>query len=125
MLSVLTGLTSQTTSHAVAGAGGPIALGAYISDSALGGNAPCAASAMDNYAALVGRMPAVVMMEQSWAEQYNTFPARCLGYVSARHAVPMIAWFSGGSSAADPTYKLTNIINGTFDAYIRQYATDA
>ncbi|MGH2343925.1 MAG: hypothetical protein ACRDG4_01785, partial [Chloroflexota bacterium] len=70
MLSVLTGLTSQTTSHAVAGAGGPIALGAYISDSALGGNAPCGTDAVDNYAAMVGHMPAVVMWYQVWGETY-------------------------------------------------------
>jgi hypothetical protein len=44
----------------------------------------------------------------------------------SRGSIPMINWTSASNEAGDtpeqPDYQLIDIINGTYDAYIRQWA---
>ncbi len=121
-LSIFTGLTFQSPTHARAIAMNQIALGADVDDPSLG--AGCDASTLTNYAALVGRMPAVVMWYQRWGEAFPNFSPSCMSVVTAQGAMSMVTWEPWGG-APDAAYKLSNIVRGDFDPYIRQYAIDA
>ncbi len=100
-----------------------IAIGAYITDGPF--EAPCDAAAIDKFAHLVGRMPAVVLSFQLWGARAHDFPKQCMGNVIARGAAPMLTWEPWAGAITDPTYKLSNIVRGDFDSYIRRYAQGA
>jgi len=123
LLAFATLITTIPLATPRAHAADPIALGARIEDGGL--DAPSDAAAIDNYAALTSRMPAIVMWYQEWGEYYNYFSSRCADNIWSRSAVPMITWEPWDGQVADPAYKLSNIVRGDYDAYIRQYATDA
>ena len=105
-------------------AGAAMALGAAIGDPTLAGASDCNAAEMDAYAAMVGQIPAVVMSYQRWGEAYPNFSSRCMSAVATARLIPMVTWepWGDGSGAA---YRLSNIVRGDFDAYIRHYAIDA
>ncbi len=117
----------STSPHARAA--NTITLGAYIDDAGL--NAPCDAAAMDAYSNLVGRMPAIIMWYQTWSgypvgkEYWGDFPTRCMDNAFARGATVMTTWEPWAGAVTDPTYKLSNIVRGDFDSYIRRYAQGA
>jgi beta-mannanase len=96
-----------------------IALGVYIA------GAPGNPSNIDTFATLVGAKPKNIMWYQGWTpgSNFNTGNANA---VVSRGATPIITWepwdYTGGVN--QPTYALSKIIGGSFDAYIHQYAKD-
>lgn len=60
---------------------------------------------------------------------FQKFDANLYERVRQRGAIPMINWNSwsadAGGSTNQPNYQLVDIVNGNYDAYIRQWARDA
>jgi mannan endo-1,4-beta-mannosidase len=76
----------------------------------------------------VGKAPSAIEWYAGWDQAYQ--PAAVVSSWELG-ALPIITWESmpsndpltpGQSRADDPTYSLSNIINGNFDAYIQSYA---
>ena len=98
----------------------PIALGAYIA------NAPGDPTQLDAFSSLVGVPPAVVMWYQDWAHS-TSFDTTGMTAVSSRGLMPMITWqpFDYSFGVSQPNYSLAKIADGTYDAYITQWAQGA
>jgi mannan endo-1,4-beta-mannosidase len=117
---------------ALAGVVAPPASGAYIG--IYQPPAPFDIASLDAYRALSNKPPAIVMWYQPWtkAGPRDFDPAAAVA-VFQRGAVPMVTWepWDPGTDANalkapanQPAYRLANIINGSFDSYIRSFAKD-
>ena len=64
-----------------------------------------------------------MMPDGSWGEFQTTY----FNNVRSRGSIPMINWGSHklGSGSNQPNFQLRDIYSGTYDAYIRRWATDA
>jgi mannan endo-1,4-beta-mannosidase len=114
----------------LAGVVQPPATGAYVG--VFRPPAPFDTSAIDTYTATVSpKKPAIVMWYQPWTNGLTKFdPAACVS-LYARGAIPMLTWepWDPGTVAApavngstEAAFKLSNIIGGTYDPYIRTFA---
>jgi mannan endo-1,4-beta-mannosidase len=90
--------------------------------------APSSTTPLDSYAKVSGKKPAIVMWYQSWMTGFD--PA-LPNNVLKRGAIPMITWepWNPGGSPHDlqhpanqPDFKLSKIVDGKYDAYIRTWA---
>ena len=97
--------------------------------------APFKPSAISQYKSLSGKPASLVMWFVPWvsAGKYVPFQAAQARAVWSRGAMPIVVWepWSPGSTphalknpANAPAWKLSNIANGQYDAYIAQYARD-
>jgi hypothetical protein len=114
-------LLGYTTARAEA-APAQIAFGAYIP------GALWDATRIDAHRAMVGTAPAIVMWYQDWAHaDVNGFAFGSLDAVVARGAMPLVTWepwdYTGGPD--QPAYALREIVAGSYDGYIRDWARDA
>jgi hypothetical protein len=85
---------------------------------------------VDTFAKAANHQPAVMMFSQGWAVQ--TFDRKAFDQVAQRGMLPMLSWepwnyrddsvSKDGTHAVQPQYKLSRIIAGDFDDYIRSYA---
>jgi len=69
----------------------------------------------------------LVLWYQDWVMngQQEAFPTSQMDAVRAHGSIPVLAWYPMDGTVNSPTqpkFTLTAIINGTWDAYIRQYA---
>jgi mannan endo-1,4-beta-mannosidase len=86
-------------------------------------------SVLDNFTKAVGRQPEVYEFSQGWA--LNQFNRGIIDRVVARGMLPMITWEPWNYQLApaaqalrgdQPAYRLSNILDGKFDSYIRSWA---
>jgi len=95
--------------------------GAYVGDSS-----PTLTN-LTAFETAANKKAAIVNNFYSWSKG-GTFPSSFASAVRTHGSIPLITWEpwdSDNGSATQPTYKLSNIINGSFDTYIRQWAIDA
>ena len=101
-------------------------IGAYLPP------APFDIRALDAYSGISPKAPAILMWYQPWADKgpHEFDAAACLS-VYQRGAIPMITWepWDPGTNAnfvknpaVQPAYKLSAIVGGTYDDYIRRFA---
>jgi mannan endo-1,4-beta-mannosidase len=86
--------------------------------------------AVDTFESHAGKKPSILHVGQSWYTNgvANAFPKQLLDSVRNHGQIPLFTWGS-----RDPTLDLKNqpafrnsvITSGTYDSYIRQFATDA
>jgi len=86
---------------------------------------------VDKFVAAVGHKPTVMMFNEGWAVN-QTFDASAFNDIAARGMLPMLSWEPwdyrvespdhSGARPNQPTYRLANIIDGSFDGYIREFA---
>jgi hypothetical protein len=88
---------------------------------------PWDAAAMDAFTASVGgHVPALWAIWNDWGGSDPAFPISVAQQVAARGSVPMIWWQPVTTgNLNDNTFTNQRIINGDFDTYIRQWASDA
>ena len=108
----------------------PAQTGAYLGVCAP--PAPFDATSIDAFESLAAKGVSIVMWYQPWAQDNrSSFDAGACQAVWSRGKVPMITWepWDPGNDAnlvTDPAnqsaYRLSSIIDGTFDAYIRSWA---
>jgi beta-mannanase len=70
---------------------------------------------------------AIVNVFNAWGSAANGFPAAVADSIRAHGSIPLITWEPWNATAGpnQPAYSLQQIINGTHDAYIRQWARAA
>jgi hypothetical protein len=120
----------------------PIYWGGYLDGEHYGfGDAPWEIPTMDTFEQHAGKPVSIIHWGQAWHwggqsgypgigdgffQMFDTF---LYERVRQRGSIPMINWTSSSNDAGDtpeqPDYQLIDIINGTYDAYIRQWARDA
>ena len=89
-------------------------------------------TALDAYNRLTNKPPAILMWYQPWTEGGpRDFDPAAVVAVYERNAIPMITWepWNPGTDANvlkdpanQPAYRLSNIIAGKYDSYIRSFA---
>ncbi len=80
---------------------------------------------LDEFQAAAGKKPALLMFSQDWAQ--GPVRRELLDTVAARGMLPMITWephdHASGAGREQPRYALGRIIDGSWDGYIRAWAT--
>jgi hypothetical protein len=111
----------------------PLYWGAQIGDQLTGEAAPWDMSAVYRFEHLAGKPLSVVSFSSPFAEcgaqqcTFINFPLTPLENTRAYGAIPLFSW----SSSATPEdshqrhFRLANVINGTFDPFIREFAEAA
>jgi beta-mannanase len=61
----------------------------------------------------------------AWGSSWNAFPVSTMNNIRSSGAIPLLTWEPWAYNITDPNYRLSNIINGNFDAYITAWATAA
>jgi hypothetical protein len=125
--SLLLGATSCTRAASSPYRLSPPAQGVYVG--VFSPPAPWTISRLDSYNALVGKRAAFDLWYQAWSQKgMNKFDGAACVAVLERGAVPVITWepwdtYGNSHDRPDqPAYRLANIVNGTYDAYIRSWA---
>ncbi len=100
------------------------ALGVYIHGSAWN------PGVIDAYARLVGRRPAMALSYHDWAangDKGQVFPRSMIDSMSARGVTPILTWepWDWNQGRSQSAYRLSKIVAGTYDGYIRSWATAA
>jgi len=84
---------------------------------------PQGTSQLDALDAEIERAPSELTWFEGWDQPY---PSQAVETSWQHGALPMITWqseqTSAGATQSDPTYSLSNIIDGKFDAYIQTFA---
>jgi hypothetical protein len=112
----------------------PLYWGAWISDPSSSRNAPWDMGRVSEFESLVGKSLSLIEFSSSWQDcsvspcaPYR-FPTTAMDNVRNYGAIPVFSWGSEASprsSAEQPAFTLGNLINGTYDAYIREFAEEA
>jgi mannan endo-1,4-beta-mannosidase len=114
--------------------GAPIYWGAYIKGDTYGyQDAPFDARTIDAFESHAGKGVSIVHWGQPWYwgshGGYQAFRRDMVERVRQRGSIPMINWASWdldrSGSVDQPDFRLSEIIGGQHDAYIRQWARDA
>ena len=116
--------TQQATSTPTPGTSGQIALGAMID------GAPSSPGAMDAFNALVypanAGHAAAVNFFHNWEDaSQNQFPLADMDAITARNAMPVLTWGSCQQGQHNPSCGDQAIANGSYDAYLQQWARAA
>jgi hypothetical protein len=106
--------------------------GAQIGSQFTGLAAPWDMSAVSDFQQVVGKAPSIVPMNLpfegcSSACSYYSFPATQLSAIRGYGAIPMLNWASMSSplNTEEPGFRLADVADGAFDAYIRSFAVAA
>jgi hypothetical protein len=107
--------------------------GAWLGPQLTGTPAPQDMKAVTKFEALSGKPLSLLETYSPWAicsgpscAPNQPFPAAELEKIRAYGAVPMFSWASERNGEVnEPEYQLADIIAGTYDSYIRRWATEA
>lgn len=111
----------------------PIYWGAYIGGSTYDptwGDAPWDAQTLAAFEAHAGKAVSIIQFGQAWQAEsgsMHAFDAVPFNLTRAHGAIPLINWNPWQSCCGvdQPTWRLANLINGRYDAYITRWAEDA
>jgi hypothetical protein len=103
--------------------------GAEIGPQFTGTQAPWDMNAVTDFQRTVGKAPSIVAFNLPFEEcasscSYGELPTKQLSAIRGYGAIPMLNWASMSSPLAvdEPSFRLANVANGTFDEYIRSFA---
>jgi len=111
----------------------PVYWGAWVGDQITGTDAPWDMGPIGYFEQLVGKGLSLVEFSSSWqvcgrtCEPYK-FPGEAMDNVRGYGAIPVYSWgaeSSPRSSENQPEFQLGDILAGTYDSYITQFATEA
>jgi hypothetical protein len=115
------------------GSGQPLYWGATIGSQLTGGQAPWDMTAVTKFEELAHKKVSMVQFFMPFANcssspcSYYAFPKTPLENVRLHGAIPVLSWSSASipSSINESNFQLGDVINGTYDSYIRSFATAA
>ncbi|HET8565015.1 MAG TPA: glycosyl hydrolase [Solirubrobacterales bacterium] len=107
--------------------------GAWIGSQLTGGAAPWDMSAVSEFERMVGKPLSLIEFSSPFADcskspcTYFSFPWDPFNAIRAYGAIPFFSWGSQSipGSATQPDFQLADILAGTYDSYIRTWATRA
>jgi beta-mannanase len=84
---------------------------------------------LDAYIRTAGTAPAIAMFYEDWATDWmRVFPTATMDAAYARGAMPLMTWepWDSISGTADqPAFSLANLLSGSYDPWLHQYARSA
>jgi hypothetical protein len=114
------------------GTGGPIYWGATIGTQLTGNQAPWDMTAVTKFEEEAHKPTSLINFFQPFTNCYTTcsligFPTTPLNNIRQHGAIPVMSWSSQSipSSLNEPDYQLSDIIEGRYDNYLREFATKA
>ncbi|HVV89018.1 MAG TPA: glycosyl hydrolase [Solirubrobacterales bacterium] len=132
-LAVALALLGGGTAAAKGGGHRALYWGAQIGDQLTGEQAPWDMNAVYKFERLVRKKMSVVSFQAPFATcrgsqcSFYTFPTEPMTQLREHGAIPLFSWSSSSVSEGtkDPRFRLANVINGTYDSYIREFAERA
>jgi hypothetical protein len=114
------------------GSGQPLYWGATIGSQLTGTQAPWDMTAVTKFEEMTNKKVSMVQFFMPFANcssscSYYAFPKTPLENVRLHGSIPVLSWSSASipSSINESNYQLSDVINGTYDSYIRSFATAA
>ena len=109
--------------------------GAWIGPELTGTEPPWDMSAITKFEELVGKSPSLISFSSPFLTcsegegscEPNRFPGGPMESIRNYGAIPVFSWGSQPNSAtlSDPRFALSQIADGSFDSYLREFATEA
>jgi Glycosyl hydrolase family 26 len=107
--------------------------GASIGDQITGDQAPWDMGALSQFESMVGKSLSLVHFMAPFSQcgsqgcSYYKFPAREMQSIRDHGSIPFFSWSSQSipSQLNEPDYQLSDVIAGTYDSFIREWATSA
>jgi hypothetical protein len=110
----------------------PIYWGATIGSQLTGNQAPWDMSAVTDFEQLTHKSTSLVQFFQPFAQcgsscSFYSFPTTPLENIRQHGSIPVLSWSSQSipSSVNEPNFQLSDVIEGHYDSYIREFATAA
>jgi hypothetical protein len=111
----------------------PLYWGATIGDQITGTQAPWDMNAVKSFEQFGGKQLSLVNFFAPFANcstspcSFYRFPTSAIEAIRAHGAIPVFSWSSQSipSSKEEPNFQLSDLIAGTYDNYIREFAEDA
>ncbi len=114
----------------------PIYWGAAIGDQLTGTQPPWDMGAVSAFEGLVGKGMSLVSLNSPFQDcsgpcTFYSFPTTMMERIRSYGAIPFFNWSSQSipadptNSSAMPAFQLSDLIEGTYDAYIREFAEEA
>ena len=123
---------------APANGGQPLYWGAWIGEQFTGAQAPWDMNAVSRFEQVAGKSLSLLNFSSPFAScpststpasscSYYKFPTQEMGAIRGHGAIPFFSWASSMMPAGvdQPNFQLADVINGSFDPYIREWATAA
>jgi hypothetical protein len=114
------------------GSGAPIYWGATIGSHLTGGQAPWDMNAVAKFEQGAGKKASMIQFYQPFANcnpgcSFYKFPVPPLESIRNHGSIPVLSWSSQSipSTKVEPDFQLSDVISGSYDAYIREFATAA
>jgi hypothetical protein len=112
--------------------GGPILWGATIGSHLTGNQAPWDMSAVTRFEENARKKASMVQFFQPFANcnpgcSFYKFPTNPMESIRQHGSIPVLSWSSQSipSTKDEPDFQLADVISGRYDAYIREFATQA
>jgi hypothetical protein len=109
--------------------------GAWIGSQLTGGQAPWDMTAVTKFEQLAGKSLSIVNFSAPFANcssspcSFYNFPASEFNNIRSHGAIPLFSWGSQSiplpSNLSEPNFQLSDVIAGTYDSYIRNFAIAA
>jgi mannan endo-1,4-beta-mannosidase len=107
--------------------------GAWVGTQYTGTEAPWDMNALADFESLAGKQVSTVQFAAPFADcsrkpcSFYGFPTTPMESIRKRGAIPFFSWSSQStpSSLNEPEFQLSDVIAGTYDSYIREFATAA
>ncbi|MGA8745113.1 MAG: glycosyl hydrolase [Solirubrobacterales bacterium] len=111
----------------------PLYWGAWIGDQLTGEQAPWDMGAVTKFEEMVGKSVSLINFSQPFANcssspcSYYRFPAPEMENIRRHGSIPFFSWASDSTptSVNEPNFQLSDVIEGTYDSYIKQFAEAA
>ena len=111
---------------------GPLYWGAWIGDQLTGTEAPWDMSAVNKFEAMAGKPASVINFSSPFADcssacSFYKFPQAQMETIRNHGSVPFFSWASQSTPASlnEPDFQLADVLAGTYDNYIREFAEAA
>ncbi|HET9198144.1 MAG TPA: Ig-like domain-containing protein [Solirubrobacterales bacterium] len=112
--------------------GGPILWGATIGSHLTGNQAPWDMGAVAKFEEGARKKASMVQFFQPFANcnpscSFYKFPTNPMESIRQHGSIPVLSWSSQSipSTKVEPDFQLSDVISGRYDAYIREFATQA
>ncbi len=109
--------------------------GAWIGKQLTGDQPPWDMSAVTKFEGMAGKKLSLINFSAPFANcptsgaacSYYNFPVNEMSNIRAHGAIPVFSWASQSipSTTSEPNFQLADVIAGTYDSYIRKWATAA
>jgi mannan endo-1,4-beta-mannosidase len=107
--------------------------GAWIGNQLTGTAPPWDMTAVAKFEQMTGKPLSLLQFASPFANcstspcSYYAFPSTPFNNIRAHGAIPFLSWSSQStpSSTSEPNFQLSDVVNGTYDSYIRAFATKA